>query len=101
MTLRPFTLHRPPNANLLTTSTSSLIPFEPTSFSQAHKIPEWQKAMSDEMHALNSNHTWTLVPPPSHGNIIGNRWIYKIKRKADGTVEHFKARLVARGYTQE
>ena len=53
------------------------------------------------MTALLSNHTWTLVPPPSNGNVIGNRWVYKIKRNVDGTIERLKARLVARGYTQE
>lgn len=57
--------------------------------------------MDDEMSALHSNHTWTLVPKPPNINIVGCRWIFKIKRQADGTIERHKARLVAKGYTQE
>ena len=57
--------------------------------------------MINKMEALQQNRTWVLVPPPSSGNVVGNKWIYKIKRKADGSIDRFKARLVARGYTQE
>ena len=39
--------------------------------------------------------------PPSSGNVVGNKWIYKIKQKANGTIDRLKARLVAHGYTQE
>jgi histone deacetylase 1/2 len=41
-----------------------------------------------------------LVSPPTHANIVGCRWIYKIKRKADGAIERYKARLVAKGFHQ-
>lgn len=74
---------------------------EPLSFIQAIKFPEWKTAMESEMLALNRNQTWDLVPPPNHGNVVGNRWIFKIKRKADGSIDRYKARLVARGFTQE
>jgi hypothetical protein len=47
-----------------------------------------------------SNKTWTLCPRPSHHNVIRNKWVFKIKRKADGTVERFKAILVAKGFDQ-
>ena len=57
--------------------------------------------MSKEIDALLTNNTWTLVPRPSHKNIIGNKWLFRIKKNADGSVECYKARLVAKGYTQE
>ena len=38
---------------------------------------------------------------PLWENIISNRWIYKIKRHANGSIEWFNVRLIARGYTQE
>jgi len=34
-------------------------------------------------------------------NVVGSRWVYKIKRRADGSIDMYKARLVARGFTQQ
>ncbi|CAN1134237.1 Retrovirus-related Pol polyprotein from transposon TNT 1-94 [Linum perenne] len=74
---------------------------EPTCFTVAHKQPEWRQAMQDEFNALLHNKTWTLVPHPSHGKrIVGNKWVYRIKRHPDGTIARYKARLVAKGYHQ-
>ncbi|VVA38604.1 PREDICTED: Retrovirus-related Pol poly from transposon, partial [Prunus dulcis] len=62
---------------------------------------EWQQAMIEEIQALQTQGTWDLVPPPSDKNIVGCRWIYKIKRHADGRIARYKARLVAQGFSQE
>jgi hypothetical protein len=56
--------------------------------------------MLQEFQALVSNGTWTLCPRPLHHNIICNKWVYKIKQKHDGSIERFKAHLVARGFEQ-
>ena len=56
--------------------------------------------MNDEYDALLKNATWRLVPPPVGHNIVGSKWIYKIKQKPDGTVDRYKARLVAQGFSQ-
>ncbi|GLT62116.1 hypothetical protein SLA2020_347760 [Shorea laevis] len=74
---------------------------EPKTFKQAQHQPEWQQAMCDEYLALLRNNTWILVPPPSSANIVGSKWVYRIKQRADGTIERYKARLVAQGYTQQ
>jgi len=56
--------------------------------------------MLDEMNALQNNKTWELVPLPSGKSFVGFRWIFAIKVGPDGTIDHFKARLVTKGYTQ-
>ena len=56
--------------------------------------------MAEEPSALQRMHTWDLVPLPS-GTPVSCRWVYRIKTRTDGSVERHKARLVARGFTQE
>ncbi|MCO5601941.1 hypothetical protein L7F22_056067 [Adiantum nelumboides] len=56
--------------------------------------------MDEEMASLDVNQTWELVPLPEGKKAIGCKWVYKVKHKVDGTIERYKARLVARGYTQ-
>jgi hypothetical protein len=57
--------------------------------------------MSDEFSALSQTKTWTLVPRPPDTNIVGSKWIFKTKHHLDGSIEKHKARLVARGFTQQ
>ena len=56
--------------------------------------------MQEEIQALEANKTWLIVSLPCHKKPIGCKWVYKIKFKADGTVERYKARLVAKDYNQ-
>ncbi|GKV31748.1 hypothetical protein SLEP1_g40416 [Rubroshorea leprosula] len=79
----------------------TIINMEPRTFKQACNLPEWQRAMQEEFLALQRNHTWVLVSPPSGANIVGSKWVYRIKQRADGSIERYKARLVAQGYTQQ
>lgn len=55
---------------------------------------------NEEFQALVKNDTWTLVPPSPNLNIVGNKWIFRIKRGADGSIQRYKARLVTKGYHQ-
>ena len=57
--------------------------------------------MKVEMEFMYSNHVWELVEPLVNVKPIGCRWIYKRKRRPDGSVENFKSRLVAKGITQK
>jgi hypothetical protein len=57
--------------------------------------------MADEFSALRKTGTWTLVPRPPGVNIVGCKWIFKTKHRPDGTIDKHKARLVARGFTQQ
>lgn len=56
--------------------------------------------MLKEYQALENNGTWSVVNLPKGKRPIGCRWVYKVKYNADGTIERYKARLVAQGYTQ-
>nr|KAJ0214373.1 hypothetical protein LSAT_V11C400171290 [Lactuca sativa] len=73
---------------------------EPTNYSIAIKDPKWHSAMKSEMLALQQNHTWSLVPRPKSSNIVGCRWLFRTKYRADGSIERYKARLVAQGFSQ-
>lgn len=56
--------------------------------------------MQEEYNALKRNHAWTLVAPTPSMNIVGSKWIFKIKYNSDGTVQRHKARLVSQGFHQ-
>ena len=57
--------------------------------------------MKEEFDALSKNHTWDLVTLPPGKFVVGYKWIYKIKTRSDGSIEHYKARLVVKGFTQK
>jgi hypothetical protein len=73
----------------------------PVSHHDTLSEPAWRNAMSEEFSALSQTNTWTLVPRPPGTNIVGSKWIFKTKHHPDGSVEKHKARLVARGFTQQ
>ncbi|XP_019052678.1 PREDICTED: uncharacterized protein LOC109114470 [Nelumbo nucifera] len=73
---------------------------EPNIYSQVSKHHHWSDAMSKEFQALVQNKTWNLVPYHSSMNVVGSKWVYKIKQKPDGSVDRYKDRLVAQGFTQ-
>lgn len=56
--------------------------------------------MTEELQALTENKTWSVVKIPEGKKAVGSRWVYKVKFNSDGTIERYKARLVARGFTQ-
>ena len=55
---------------------------------------------SEYSSTVVKNDTWDLLPPPEGKNIVGSRWVLKVKRDENGSVNRFKARLVAQGYSQ-
>ena len=61
---------------------------------------EWQATVTIELTSLEKNNAWSLIPLPANRKPISSKWIFKIKTKADGSIDKYKARLVARGFTQ-
>ena len=74
---------------------------EPQNFHEASSNPLWKQAMKEELDALYKTRTWDLVDLPFRKSAIGCKWVYKIKTRSNGTVDRYKACLVARGFTQE
>jgi len=70
---------------------------EPHTYAQAILDPNCQKTMNEEISALQLNQTWTLTPLPVGQKPIGCKWVYKIKHNLDGSVDRYKARLIAKG----
>jgi hypothetical protein len=60
----------------------------------------YHEAACKEIDALLDNGTWELARLPKGRKAIGCRWVFVIKHKSDGTVDRYKARLVAQGYSQ-
>lgn len=56
--------------------------------------------MHEELEALGQNNMRTLVPRPHYSNVVGSKWVYRTKYNSDGSVECFKACLVAQGFSQ-
>jgi len=56
--------------------------------------------MQKKYDSLVTNNTWTLVPLPVGRKLVSCKWVFKIKQGANGEVEHYKARLVARGLSK-
>ena len=76
----------------------------PQTFEQAIQSDEkdkWNKAISEEVSALAKNETWDVVPLPKDKKAINSRWVFSVKPSENGNSPRFKARLCAKGYTQE
>jgi hypothetical protein len=76
---------------------------DPRTYKQAMNSPDmlhWKKAMLEEINALLQNGTWEIVRLPEGEKAIGSGWVFKIKRNADGSIERYKGRFVAKGFSQ-
>ncbi|CAI7890940.1 unnamed protein product [Closterium sp. NIES-53] len=62
---------------------------------------EWKKAMESELKSIEENDTWELVELPEGRKAITSKWLFKIKSDADGKIERYKTRLVAKGYQKK
>ncbi|GKD90938.1 ribonuclease H-like domain-containing protein [Tanacetum coccineum] len=73
---------------------------EPQTYQEAFLDSNRINAMNNEMKALNRNRTWIVTDLPLNKKPIGCKWVYKIKYKSNGEIERYKARLVAKRYSQ-
>jgi len=76
---------------------------EPRTLAEARTRPDaekWLEAAYTELHAHVTNGTWELTQLPPGKCVIGSRWVFKVKRKPDGSIDKYKGRVVAQGYSQ-
>nr|GAT43152.1 predicted protein [Mycena chlorophos] len=76
---------------------------EPRTYAEAMRRPDsdrYHQAACEEIEALIANGTFELVKLPEGRKVIGSRWVFKVKRNADGTIERYKGRVVAMGNHQ-
>ena len=78
---------------------------EPATYKEAMRSPncrrQWAQAIEEELTSLASNGTWELVELPKGRQPITSKWVFKVKYTPSGLVDRFKARLVARGFSQQ
>ena len=77
---------------------------EPTTLREALDSPDaeqWKQAIEKEVQALQDMGTFTVIDDlPKERKAVSSKLVFRVKRNADGSIERFKARLVARGYSQ-
>ncbi|CAI7798432.1 unnamed protein product [Closterium sp. NIES-54] len=80
------------------------MPGEPATLKEALEssdAEEWKKAMESELKSIEENGTWELVELLKALKAITSKWLFKIKSDADGKIERYKSRLVAKEYQQK
>jgi hypothetical protein len=55
--------------------------------------------MIEEYQSIIKNNVWEIVPKPNNKDVVSSRWIFKIKHASAGSIEKYKARFVARGFS--
>lgn len=76
------------------------IPDDYASALSCEDAEKWKQAMQEEISSLIRNNTWRIVKKPPQANVVSCKWVYRIKLGPSGDIERYKARLVARGFSQ-
>jgi hypothetical protein len=90
---------RPQRFSSYISAMSHIIDIEPSCHGEVVGQQVWQDAMIKEYQSIMKNDVWDIVPRPEGKSVVTSKWIYKIKHAADGSVEKYKARFVARGFS--
>jgi len=61
---------------------------------------EWKLVMQDELESTRNNQVWDLEDLPPRHKTVETKWVLKVKRNAEGSIERYRAWLMAKSYTQ-
>ncbi len=95
--------HTQENINYALKAMESSELLEPNHYKDVMNSPDrskWEDAIRQEFDSFVKNKVFELAVLPPGKNVVGSRYVFKIKRNEDGTIKKFKARIVARGFTQ-
>ena len=62
---------------------------------------EWEKAIKEEIASLVENNTWEIVTFPANKNVLGSKWVFVLKNDINGNPTKYKARIVAKSFSQQ
>ena len=72
----------------------------PNNIQEALQMLEQKTTIEEEIWALEKNGTWELAELPNGKNPLQSKWIFRVKYKANESIDRYKAQLVAKGFTQ-
>lgn len=75
--------------------------YEPQTYKQVIKFPQWNCTIKDELTTMKINNTWFITHLPTGKKAISCKWIFKLKLNSNDIVIKHKGRLVSHGFTQQ
>jgi hypothetical protein len=91
---------RPKRFSSYLSAMTHIIDSEPSYHGESSSEQVWQDAMTKEYQSILKNDVWDIVPRPEGKSVVTSKWIYKIKHAVDGSIEKYKTRFVAKGFSQ-
>jgi hypothetical protein len=91
---------RPKRFSSYLSAMSHIIDYEPSCHGEATSEQVWKDTMTEEYKSILKNDVWDVILRPEGKSLVTSKWIYKIKHAVDGSIEKYKARFVARGFSQ-
>ena len=68
---------------------------------ECNNSEKWINAMKEELKSMDDNKVWDLVELPEGSKQVSCKWVFKTNHDSEGNIERYKAKLVAKGYTQK
>ena len=78
-----------------------IIDAEPSTHEEAFRLQVWKDAMMEEYQSIMKNDVWELVLRLEGKFVVTSKWIFKIKHAVDRSIEKYKARFIAWGFSQK